>query len=75
MDFPLKIQNWFPADRAWCYGSDTDLYWAFIAGSSDCIEDLIHSAGLEALRVNPSDAVTFGLDPVHDPHGLLEPRF
>lgn len=73
--FPLKIQNWFPADRTWCYGSDTDLYWAFVAGSAELIDELTRTDGLEVLRLEPTDTVTFGYDPVNDPDGKIEIRW
>jgi hypothetical protein len=74
-DLPLKIQVWFPEDRAWCYGSDTDIYWAFIAGNQECIAELIDSPELETYPVSTDDEVHFGSDRINDPEGKIEPRY
>jgi hypothetical protein len=31
----------WPADRAWCVVTDTDLEWAYVAGTPACIEEIL----------------------------------
>ena len=50
-------QIWWPDDRAWCVGTDIDLRDTYVAGSAECIERLVETAGLDATEVAPEDDV------------------
>ncbi|WP_329122696.1 hypothetical protein [Streptomyces sp. NBC_01465] len=46
---------WWPEDRAWCVGGDTDLFSTYVGGSESCIAELLATPGLEAHRVAVTD--------------------
>jgi hypothetical protein len=48
---------WWPDDRAWCVGSDTDLAATYVGGSSRCIDALLAYTTLEAMPVSANDRV------------------
>jgi hypothetical protein len=56
---------WWPDDRAWCVGSDTDLAASYVGGSVPCIEALLSSKALEALPVSADDRVDSGADVIN----------
>jgi hypothetical protein len=52
-EFPMEQpQLWWPADRAWCVGSDMDLTRTFVGGSEECAAELEARAGLDVQRVD-----------------------
>jgi len=52
----------WPADHAWCLGSEIDLAWSYVGGSEQLVERLLVDERIEAL---PADA--------HDPLTRIEP--
>ncbi|GAA1351703.1 hypothetical protein [Streptomyces beijiangensis] len=46
---------WWPEDRAWCVGGDTDLFSTYVGGSESCIAELLATPGLEAHRAEQTD--------------------
>ena len=38
-EFQDNPNYWWPEDRAWCVLADTDLDWAYLAGSVACVEE------------------------------------
>ncbi|MCB5165373.1 hypothetical protein LG634_11085 [Streptomyces bambusae] len=48
---------WWPEDRAWCVGGDTDLKSTYVGGSEALIADLVADPALEAHRVADTDPV------------------
>ncbi len=56
---------WWPDDRAWCVGSDTDLAATYVGGSSGCIDALLGSEALEALPVSSDDRVDVHADVIN----------
>jgi hypothetical protein len=48
---------WWPADRAWCVVTDIDLTSTYVGGSSDCIDELLGTPGIEAFPAAPDDPV------------------
>jgi hypothetical protein len=48
-----------PDDRAWCLGTDTDLRWAYIAGSAACIREVLSVPELDAHELNARDPRTW----------------
>lgn len=45
---PQSPKLFWPADRAWCVGSEIDLYCTLVAGSNALAESLIADPALEA---------------------------
>ncbi len=60
---------WWPADRAWCVITDTDLMSTYVGGSAACVADLLAAPDLETASVLPSDPVAFDQDPVNPQPG------
>jgi hypothetical protein len=57
---------WWPQDRAWLVSTEVDGFSTYVGGTSNAIEDVVSSSGLEALRV-PVD--------VHMDPGIYSPRY
>jgi 8-oxo-dGTP pyrophosphatase MutT (NUDIX family) len=49
----LRPALWWPEDRAWFVGSDTDLDSTYVAGSAALVAELVDSPELEAYAVRP----------------------
>jgi hypothetical protein len=60
-----------PEDRAWCLVTDTDFYWAYVAGSAACIEEIIATRALDAYATHPSNPARSGMDTINDPDGKI----
>ncbi|MFF0739374.1 hypothetical protein ACFYVL_03140 [Streptomyces sp. NPDC004111] len=45
--------RWWPEDRAWCVGGDTDLKSTYVGGSAACVAALLAAPGLEVHPVDP----------------------
>jgi hypothetical protein len=56
---------WWPDDRAWCVGSDTDLAASYVGGSLGCIDALLSSKALEAMPVSSDDRVDIDADVIN----------
>jgi hypothetical protein len=56
---------WWPADRAWCVATDTDLMSTYVGGSAACVADLLAAPDLETAAVLPGDPIAFDQDPVN----------
>jgi hypothetical protein len=56
---------WWPEDRAWCVATDIDLMTTYVAGSRDCVGDVLAAASLEALPVSGDQGVTWDTDRVN----------
>jgi hypothetical protein len=61
-EFPHDPNYWWPDDRAWCYCGDTDLDWAYLAGSASCIDEVLAVPVLDALRTQPEHPAHYGMD-------------
>ena len=62
---PLAIQLCFPADRAWCYGADTDLDFAYVATSQTCLDALAGVDDLEVYQIDPDASIWRGGDVIN----------
>ncbi|MEU4670280.1 hypothetical protein AB0F91_20385 [Amycolatopsis sp. NPDC023774] len=49
----------WPADRAWCFASDVDPHWAGIGASSQAVESLVKTPGIDVVRAQPEDCQPF----------------
>lgn len=59
----MKVPDlWWPNDLAWCFGSDTDLRWAFIGGTEECIGAIMKIREIESIRVGMREEMHFGMD-------------
>jgi hypothetical protein len=56
---------WWPADRAWCVGTDIDLMTTYVGGSSEAISALLADEQLEAFRVPVDQSVTWEADTIN----------
>ena len=48
---PQSPTVWWPADRAWCVGTEIDFTETLIGGSRACIEAVLNHPELEALPI------------------------
>jgi hypothetical protein len=53
-NLPDSPNYWWPDDRAWCLCTDTDFYWAYIAGSAACIREVLGVPELDAYECRRS---------------------
>ncbi len=56
---------WWPADEAWCVGTDIDLMTTYVGGSAAAIESLVGDCQLEVLKVPVDQRVTWDADTVN----------
>lgn len=54
---------WWPGDRAWFVATEVDGYSTYVGGSAACIDAVLATPVLEAIRVTPETAMDPG------PHG------
>lgn len=47
--------RWWPDDLSWCVGADIYSRAVLVAGTVDCISDILNSDVLEGVPVNPDD--------------------
>jgi hypothetical protein len=73
-NLPDGPNYWWPDDRAWCLCTDTDFYWAYIAGSAACIREVLAVPGLDAYETNPGNPARSGMDVINDPDGNVPRR-
>ena len=60
-------EYWWPGDRGWCFATDTDFHWAYVAGSRACIDEIVASSEIEALETKLSNRARFGMDTINRP--------
>ena len=58
---------WWPDDRSYCVGTDTDVCWTYVGGSSELIERLLNDSELEALEVGPEHRGDYTSDTINGP--------
>jgi hypothetical protein len=73
-ELPNDPNYFWPDDRAWCLCTDTDFDWAYLAGSTACIEEVLAVAVLDAYATTPENPARVGMDVVNDPHGTVPRR-
>lgn len=63
---PGRTANlWWPSDQQWCVATDIDLMTTYVGGSANCIQAIINSDALEAMRVTSDQRVTWDTDTVN----------
>jgi hypothetical protein len=70
-NLPQDPNYWWPDDRSWCVCTDTDFSWAYIAGSADCISEVLSVPELDAYATHPGNPARRGMDVINDPHGTV----
>jgi hypothetical protein len=65
--FEQSANLWWPLDRAWLVATDADLVTTYVAGSAECIADVLAAPGLEAAPAAPKDRTTWDADRVNPP--------
>jgi hypothetical protein len=73
-NLPHAPNYWWPDDRAWCLCTDTDFYWAYIAGSATCISEVLAVPHLDAYETDPGNPARSGMDVINDPDGAIARR-
>jgi hypothetical protein len=74
-DFPDNPSYWWPDDRAWLVCTDTSFEWAYLAGSADCVAEVIASPVIDALATEPGNPAVCGMDVINDPDGSVPRSF
>ncbi len=69
--FPDDPSYWWPDDRAWCLSTDTDFSWSYLAGSRECVDEVLQTPVADAMETVPDNPARSGMDTVNDPHGRV----
>lgn len=64
-EFPEDPDYWWPDDYAWCLSGDTDFHWAYLAGSETCVNEVLDTPVLDAVRTEPASPAVFGMDQIN----------
>lgn len=72
-EFPDNPNYWWPEDRAWCVVTDTDVDWAYVAGSAACIDEVLAVPVTDAYATRSENPAHSGMDVLNDP-GATIPR-
>ena len=62
---------WWPDDRAWCLCTDTDFSWSCLAGSRECIDQVLALPVMDAVETRPEHPAMSGMDVLNDPEGVV----
>jgi hypothetical protein len=69
--FSQDPSYWWPDDRAWCLCTDTDFEWSYLAGSRECIDEVLAVPLMDAVETKPENPARSGMDLVNDPGGTV----
>jgi len=64
-EFPEDPDYWWPEDYAWCLAGDTDSTWAYLAGSEVCVNEVLDTPVLDAVRTEPTNPAFFEMDRIN----------
>jgi hypothetical protein len=62
---------WWPDDRSWCVCTDTDFEWSYLAGSRECVDEVLALPIMDSLETRPENPARSGMDVVNDPDGRI----
>jgi hypothetical protein len=62
---------WWPDDRSWCLCTDTDFAWSYLAGSRECIDEVLGIPVMDAVETRPENPARSGMDTINDPDGVV----
>jgi hypothetical protein len=60
---------WWPDDRSWCLCTDTDVQWSFLAGSRECVDEVLAQPIMDAVETQPENPARAGMGIINDPDG------
>jgi hypothetical protein len=60
---------WWPDDRSWCLCTDTDFKWSYLAGSRECVDEVLAQPIMDAAETQPENPARTGMDVINDPDG------
>lgn len=69
--FPHAPGYWWPEDRAWCVCTDIDFAWAYVAGSTACVHELLSIPAIDAVETKPENPARSGMDVINAPDGRV----
>jgi len=69
--FPDDPSYWWPDDRAWCLCTDTDFSWSYLAGSRECVDEVLRTPVADAMETVADNPACSGMDTVNDPQGRV----
>ena len=69
--FSNSPSYWWPDDRAWCLGTDTDFSWSYLAASRTCVDDVLNAPVLDAVETALDNPAHSGMDTINDPDGVV----
>jgi hypothetical protein len=72
--FPNPPSYWWPDDKAWCYSTDTDFAWAYIAGTRTCIANVLVAPTIDAIATKPDNPARYGMDILNRPARTTPPK-
>jgi hypothetical protein len=70
-DFPHAPSYWWPDDHAWCWSTDIDFNWGYLAGSAACVAEVLTEPVLDAVATRPENPARAGMDIINDPDGSV----
>jgi len=65
VELPEDPDYWWPDDYAWCLSGDTDFHWAYLAGSEVCVNEVLDTPVLDAVRTEPTNPAVSGMDRIN----------
>lgn len=54
--------------------TDTDFAWAYLAGPTACIEEVLAVPIIDAIATKPGNPAVAGMDVINDPDGTVPRR-
>ena len=69
-DVHASPTHWWPADRDWLVGTDWDLKFSLVGGSSELIARLLADDELECIAVTPETRIDFRSDQLNSQKGI-----
>jgi hypothetical protein len=69
---PIRIQLCTPSDRAWCYGSDTDLDYGYVACSQECLDAMRENDSIEIYQIDPAAMIWHDSDVINSQMGTTD---
>ena len=63
--FGQSANMWWPDDRAWFVSTEIDFMWTYVAGSRQCIDDVLADPVLEVLPSRANHRLAFDSDQIN----------
>ncbi|MGW4479703.1 hypothetical protein [Rhodococcus triatomae] len=62
---PLSSNMAWPADHAWCVGTEVDFDSTLVGCNRNAADEILSCTGLDALPINPDDSLRYDADRVN----------